>query len=1039
MTPTELNEIELVELPAHQVFSELGYETLEGTDLNNERKNYNDVLLIDRLGTKIRQLNPDLPEIVYTTAINQVKSLTNNTTIENNREFHQMLLAGVKVPYQLDGQTKYYAIKLVDFETATNNDFLAVRQLIIKQHEQKRTDHILFVNGLPLVLLEYKDPTNSSADIVQAYKQLGVTNYQKFIPRLFNYVSFLVISDRTYARYGTMTAPFERFADWNDPENPDKTVANRLDMMQRLMLNKESILEIIQNYTEYESDGNKTIKKIAQQHQYLGVKAAIKRTLEVYSQKESVVDKPYSVDKPNKNNDFSDRNKIGIIWHTTGSGKSLTMILYVNIISQIKELENPTFIILTDRKDLDEQLGDFFEVAGFPYPKPKTAIQEAESIVDLREKLTVPAGKIIFTTIQKFQTTQDEKDGMAKYPLISERRNIIIIADEAHRSQYKTMAQNLQRALPNALKIGFTGTPIEKGDKSTTYVFGDVLSAYRISDAVRDRATVEITCQSRLVQLHLQNKMIGADFEKITEDLDPDVIESLSKKWSELKTMLEDPDRLKVIAKDLVEHFKEKQKVLKGKAMLATSTKLAAARYADLISQIPGAPKCTCVISGLAKPLPDDVSEEKKSREETVSKHYKSKAEMIELVRQFKDENNDLELLIVCDMYLTGFDAPVTHTMYVDKPLRDHNLIQAISRVNRVHKDKPNGMIIDYIGITDDLKSAFRSYNDSDVKGAMIPTDEIVLYMQNKHLELCNFFTVDIGVDKPYSQRRQGSYLDDAIEEILDDIEVRKQFIKNVAELTKAYAVCTPHPACQEVEDDLRFFQLMRRIMSKSVAGILYTPPEKEDAIRDLVEEAIDADENIRFYDIKYDDEKIDLNKEYLEKIKQISQKNLKMELAYKLLDDAIKARLKGNLTKQKSFQERIEKTLSKYHGNFKDSDTLYPEFESVASDVTAESKRTEELKMTDEEIAFYDIIMMGKEYLENDSIARKIAIDVTDYLKKNLKIDWLNQDQVKAEIKVGVTKILLKENFPIEEMDKVIPVIMQQTENNYGEMEFEN
>ena len=1019
MTPSELNEIELVELPAHQVFGELGYETLEGTDLNDERKNYNDVILESRLGTKIRQLNPDLPEIVYATVINHVKSLTKPTPIENNREFHQMLLAGVKVPYQSEGQTRYYAIKLVDFEEPNNNDFLAVRQLIIKQHQQKRTDHILFVNGLPLVLLEYKDPTNSSVDIVQAYKQLGVTNYQKFIPRLFNYVSFLIISDRTYARYGTMTAPFERFADWNDPEDPDKTVANRLDMMQRLMLNKKSLLEIIQNYTEYESDRNETIKKIAQQHQYLGVKAAVKRTLDVYQQK--------------------DNNKIGVIWHTTGSGKSLTMILYVNIISQIKELENPTFVILTDRKNLDEQLGDFFEVAGFPYSKPKTAILEADSIVDLREKLAVPAGKIIFTTIQKFQTTQDEKEGMVKYPLISERRNIIIIADEAHRSQYKTMAQNLQIALPNALKIGFTGTPIEKEDKSTTHVFGDVLSAYRISDAVRDRATVEITCQSRLVQLHLQNKMIGSDFDKITEDLDPDVTESLSKKWSELKTMLEDPDRLEVIAKDLVHHFKEKQKTLKGKAMLATLTKLAAARYTDLISKISGAPKCTCVISGLTKPLADDASEEKKNREQTISKHYKSKSEMEDLIRQFKDENNDLELLIVCDMYLTGFDAPVTHTMYVDKPLRDHNLIQAISRVNRVHKDKPNGMIIDYIGITDDLKSAFRSYNESDVKGAMVPTDEIVLYMQNKHLELCNFFTVDIGADKPYSQRRQGSYLDDAIEEILDDIEVRKQFIKNVAELTKAYAVCTPHPVCQEVEDDLRFFQLMRRIMSKSVAGILYTPTEKENAIRDLVEEAIDADENIRFYDIKYDDEKIDLNKEYMEKINQIPQKNLKMELAYKLLDDAIKARLKGNLSKQKTFQERIEKTLSKYHGKFEDFDTLYPELEKVASEVTAEAKRTEELKMTDEEIAFYDIIMMGKEYLENDTIAQKIAIDVVDYLKKNLKIDWLNQEQVKAEIRIGVTKILLKENFPVDEIEKVIPVIMQQTENNYPEVGFDN
>jgi type I restriction enzyme R subunit len=1017
MTPSEMNEIELVELPAHQVFKELGYETLEGTDLNSERKSYNDVILISRLEQKIRELNPDLPDIVYETAINHVKSLSNPNLIQNNQEFHEMLLAGVKVPYRHEDQTKYYAIRLVDFENSENNDFVVVRQLIVQQHKQKRLDHVIFINGLPLVLLEYKDPTNTSADIVTAYNQLGETNYQRYIPRIFNYNAFLIISDRTYARYGTFTSPFERFSDWNDPEDPDRTVANRLDLMQREMLNKETLLEIIQNYLEYESDGKKTIKKIAQQHQYIGVKKAVAKTLQVYSQK--------------------DENRIGVIWHTTGSGKSLTMILYVNLISQISKLENPTFVILTDRKDLDEQLNHFFEVAGFPYPKPKTAILEADSIVDLREKLTVPAGKIIFTTIQKFQQTQDERDGMAKYPLISERRNIIIIADEAHRSQYKKMAQNLQRALPNALKIGFTGTPIEKEDKSTTQVFGDVIASYKISDAVRDRATVEITCQSRLVQLHLLNKIIGDDFNKITKDLDPDVIEHLSKKWSELKAMLEDPDRLEVIAKDLVHHFTEKKKVLKGKAMLATSTKLAAARYADIISKMKDGPKCTCIISGSPQTLDEDASEEKKSREQVVSNHYKSKQEIIDIIGEYKDENNELELLIVCDMYLTGFDAPVTHTMYIDKPMRDHNLIQAISRVNRIWKDKPEGMIIDYIGITDDLKRAFRSYNESDIKGAMVPTEEIVLYMQNKHLELSNFFTVDIGSEKNFSERKYGSYLDDAIEEILDDQEVRKAFIQNVAELTKAYAVCTPHPACQEVEDDLRFFQVMRRIMSKSIAGILYTPPDKEDAIRDLVEEGISADKNIKFYDIKYDDEKIDLNKEYIEKIKRLPQKNLKVELAYKLLDDAIKARLKRNITKQKTFQERIEKTLSKYHGKFEDFDTLFPQFEQVANDLSVEAQREKELQLSDEEIAFYDIISLGKEYVETDKKAREIAIEVTDYIKRNTKIDWVNQDHVKAEIRMGVRKILLKSDFPIDEIEKVVPVIMQQTERNYSEQEF--
>ena len=1019
MTPSEMNEIELVELPAHRVFEELGYETLEGKDVNRERNSYNDVVLLARLERKIRDLNPDLPEIVYKTAINQVRSLSNPTAIENNREFHQMLLAGVRVPYQDNNQTQYHAIRLVDFENPQNNEFAAIRQFIVRQHKQRRLDHIIFVNGLPLVILEYKDPTNMSADIISAYNQLGDTEYQRYIPRIFNYNAFLIISDKTYARYGTMTSPFERFSDWNDPGDPDQTVANRLDMMQRLMLNKETLLDIIEHYLEYESDGKRTIKKIAQQHQYLGVKKAVAKTLDVHSQK--------------------DENRIGIIWHTTGSGKSLTMILYANIVSQIRQLENPTFVILTDRKDLDEQLNGFFEVAGFPYPRPKTAVLEAESIVDLREKLAVPAGKIIFTTIQKFQVTQDERDGNARYPLISDRRNIIIIADEAHRSQYKKMAQNLQKALPNALKIGFTGTPIEKEDKSTTQVFGDVLASYKISDAVRDRATVEITCQSRLVRLHLLNKMIGDDFDEITKELDPDVTEHLSRRWSELKTMLEDPDRLEVIAKDLVKHFAEKRKVLNGKAMLAASTKLAAARYTDMISKTPGAPRCTCIISGSVQRLPDDASEEQRIREDAVSRHYKSKADAEALIKQFKDEKSDLDLLVVCDMYLTGFDAPVLHTMYIDKPLRDHNLIQAISRVNRIWKDKPEGMIVDYIGITDDLKRAFRSYSDSAIKGALVPTDEIVSYMQNKHLELQSFFTVDIGSDKSLKERKAGSYLDDAIEEILDDLEVRKSFIQGVAELTKAYAVCTPHPACQEVEDDLRFFQIMRRIMSKTVAGIQYVPPATDDAIRDLVEEGISADDRIRFYDIKYDDEQIDLNKEYIEKIKQIPQKNLKVELAYKLLDDAIRASLKRNITKQKSFQDRIERTLSRYHGKFEDIETLFPQFEAVGRDLTAERRRIKELDLSDEEIAFYDIILMGRDHVEGDTMVRQIAIEVTDYIKKNTTVDWLNQDNVKAEIRMGVRHILLKSKFPINEIEKVIPVIMQQTENNYGTPELEN
>jgi type I restriction enzyme, R subunit len=589
--------------------------------------------------------------------------------------------------------------------------------------------------------------------------------------------------------------------------------------------------------------------------------------------------------------------------------------------------------------------------------------------------------------------------------------------------------------LPNALKIGFTGTPIEKEDRSTTHVFGNIISSYKIHDAVRDNATVEISCQRRLVQLHLLNKMIGKDFNKITEGLDLDAVEHLSKKWSDVMTLLEDPDRINEIAEDVVDHYNDKKKIVKGKAMLAASTKLAAARYANVISSLPKAPKCTCIISGSVKSLSEETIIEKQQKEDIVSKHYKDKKTIDDLISKFKDEKNDLEVLIVCDMFLTGFDAPLVHTMYIDKPLRDHNLIQAISRVNRVWKDKPGGLIVDYIGITDDLKRAFRAYNTSDVKGAMIPTEEIVLYMQQKHEELLSFFVSDIGTVENLSEEDESQLLDAAMEEILEDEKVKREFIQIVAELTKAYAVCTPDPACLEVEPHLRFFQKMRRMMTKSIARIGYAPPEKENAVQELVEQGISADEKIRSYNVIYDEDKIDINKEYIDKIKKIPQKNLKVELAHKLLDDAIKSKFKRNIVKQKSFQDRIERSLSNYHSKFEDYETVMKRLEDVAKEVTSERKREEKLNLSDEEIAFYDIVSKGKDYIDSDKELRKIAINLTTYLKNKVTIDWINQEQVKADIRVAVTNILRKSNIPFEEIDQLIPIIMQQAENNYGNL----
>ena len=1017
MNKVDRLEDELVETPAHERFKELGYETLVGKELNSERE-VSDAILTSRLDRKIRELNPDLPENVYQIAISKVISLRNPTVMENNQEFQEMLLAGIKVVHQGEKRKEPYAIKLIDFETTTNNDFLAVRQMSFQKNETTkaiRTDHIIFVNGLPLVIIEYKSPTEKLTD---AYSQIGKTDYQRLFPKIFNYNAFNVISNKTLAKYGTMSADYQWFSDWNDPTKPDEK-SNKPEIMQRLLLNKETLLKVVQNFVEFEKDNKgHLIKKIAGQHQIQAVDVSVKKTIDVYSQK--------------------DEKRIGVIWHTTRSGKSLTMMLYANLISKHEAFKNPTFVIITDRTDLDDQLFGFWNKAGFPYKKPQGAIQIADSVEDLREKLSVPAGKVIFTTIQKFQTTKDEKDAKMKYPKISDRRNIILIVDECHRTQYQNLAINLSRALPNALKIGFSGTPIETEDKSTSYVFGDDLHTYKINDAVRDEKVKQIICESRLVEQHLTNKMLSSDYDEITKDLDPESKGILTGKHTKLKTLMEDPDRLKIIAKDVVLDFLAKQKLWKGKAMLAASTKLAAARYADIISEITDAPKCTCIISDGNEKISESTSDEKISRYDEVSKHYKTKKEIKQIIEDYIDPQNDLKLLIVCDKYLTGFDSPITYIMYVDKPLKDHNLVQAISRTSTVYKDKPNGIIIDYMGIADDYERALGIYNASDVKGVLDPSsiNEVIKRMENIHLELVNFFSTDIGNGKTYNERKQGPYIDNALNEILaDDSETRQYFITRVAQFTKAYAVCTPNPACQEVEDDLRFFQVVRKSIQNSTAGVSISP-EIEGQVQDLVEESISSNEEIRHFDIRYDPEKFNIS-EKLEKIKQIPQKNLKMELAYKLLDDGIKGRLKGNLTKQKDFQEEIEKTLSKYHGKFENYESLFPQFENTAKQLGQEAQRSNELKMSPEEIAFYDIILMGKEYLESDKIARDIAIDVVDYLKNNLKIDWLNQQNVQDGISVGITKILLKKDFPHDKIDEIVPLILEQTKANYADIGF--
>ncbi len=1007
----KLDEENLVEIPAENIFKNLGYQTESGYDLHpnkekSERNSFSEVIL-HRVKNCLKEINEsDITEQVIELALQQIKNLSSPSIVENNKKFHKMLISGVKVTTTgPSGKTETKVVKLIDFKNVKKNNFLAVRQFVVEQSAKRRADHIVFVNGLPLVILEYKDPTKKNATIRDAYNQLGEIEYQKDIPKLFYYNSFLVVSDGTKARYGTFTANFDRFANWKNSIG-EKKFEFELEILLRGMFDKTNFLNIIRNFVEFENDGKQTIKKIAMYHQFDAVNTSVAKTIQVLN---------------NKN-----EKRIGIVWHTTGSGKSLTMILYSHLVTKIPQLENPTIVIITDRTDLDEQLFGFFKLSGFPYPPPDEAILEAEGVEDLRDKLNIPAGKIIFTTIQKFQTTSDEKESRKLYPKISDRKNIIIIADEAHRTQYKELAQNLRRALPNAMVIGFTGTPIEKNDRSTTDVFGDVISSYTIPEAVRDRATVQISYEGRFVKLHLLNQLIGKEFDEITENISEPTKKSLTKKWTEFKILVEDPGRIKFIAKDIVEHFNGRE--ISGKAMVVTTTQRAAVLYKKYLDEIPNHPESIIAISGTKRKIGDE-------SDKLISKYARTKKEMKKMINNFKDENSPVKLLIVCDMLLTGFDAPLLHTMYIDKPLRDHTLIQAISRVNRVYKDKPGGLIVDYIGISDDLKKSLKAYSENEVKSAMVPTEEIINLMNQKHKQALAFFETPIQEFFKKDKLGQIQMIIDASNEVVKDAEIKKSYFDIISQLSKAYAVASPNPSCLEIKDELLVLTKIKQFISKYGNDIPDASNEIEGAVRKLVEKGVGVEDVIQHLGLtKQKGGSFVLDEESLKNIKKIEQRNLKVELAHKLLDDAIKSKFTRNLVKRDDFLEKIQKTISKYHGRFENNETLVDKLVEVGQEVIDSQNKQEELDLSEEEMAFYDAISMGRDYLDSDNQLRNMAIEVTSFLKRNTTIDWINQDSVKSKIKVGVKKMLLNAGFEVKAFDILLPKIMDNAKAIFGD-----
>jgi type I restriction enzyme R subunit len=983
---------------------DLGYGTAFGPDISPggshpERRAFNEVLLVGRLKAALKRINSYLPGEAIEEAVAKIQHLGAATLEENNRRFHQMLRDGVPVEVtQSDGEQRGEIASLFDFDKSENNDWLAVNQFTVVVGEyHRRADVAAFVNGLPLAVVELKNPAEEQATVRDAFQQLE--NYRDEIPELFHYNEILVVSDGTEARHGTITSEWERFAPWRWIENQVEPPEDMplLEVLLQGIFEKSRFLDLVRNFVVFESDGSRLFKKMAMYHQYHGVNAAVRETLRAAG--------------PD-----GDR-RVGVLWHTQGSGKSLSMVFYTAKVMRQPALRNPTVLVLTDRNDLDNQIHDNFCRAKDLVPYPK----QAETVEHLKELLQTPAGGVLFSTVQKF-----DPQGKPDFPLLSERDNVIVIADEAHRSHYNFLtgfARHIRQALPNASFVGFTGTPVELEDRSTRQVFGKDISVYDIERSIDDHATVPIYYESRLAKMHLSNEFIDEDFDLITEGEEELVKERLKARWARLEAMVGAPDRLARIAKDLVAHYTERARTLKGKALVVCmSRRICVAMYKAMTS-LEGCPEVAVVMTGSASDPRD------------FQPHIRNKRAREEIKGRFVDADNPLRIVIVRDMWLTGFDNPCLHTMYVDKPMKGHTLMQAIARVNRVFRDKPGGLIVDYIGIADQLRRALGMYTQKQREEAMIPIDQAVALMMEKYEVVGAFFHgIDYAGWKDLRPEEKMKLFRKAQNAVVKDEETKRRFVKACTELSKAFSLVVPHPKAMKIRDDVMFFQAVRKSVVKYTppAGM---PPEQLDvAVRQLISEAVAAEEVVDIFGLA-GEQKPDisiLSDEFLEKIQQIEYQNLRLQLLMKLLEDQIQVQYRRNVVRYRSLKEMLEKLMKAYENRTIQAAEIIKKLVELARQLRQENENWESLGLSEEEKAFYDVVAQGKKKIEDDEEVRQIARALVKSIKSDLSIDWSHQESVKARIRAKVKRLLRRLSYSPTEVVDIVPTIMEQAESLY-------
>ena len=1058
------NEIEQL---AIDLLKNQGYTYVNGVNLapdsdSSERISFEDVVLKQRVENAVSRINTTIPIDAQHDAVKQILRIASPDILNNNETFHRLLTEGIPVTKRVDGQDRGDRVFLIDFENPLNNEFLVVNQFtIVENGVNKRPDIILFVNGLPLVVIELKNATNEKTSVQSAFRQ--IETYKAMISSLFTFNAFSVISDGLEAKAGTISAGLSRFMAWKTQDGIVEASKNisQLETLIKGMLNPATLLDLVRHFIVFEKFKKEdtegivtvqTVKKMAAYHQYYAVNRAVESTkrasgfLSKQTLNQLLNETPESYGLPGVKQQSQGDRKGGVVWHTQGSGKSLSMVFYTGKI--VLALNNPTILVITDRNDLDDQLFDTFAASKQLLRQDPIQATDRKQLKDL---LKVNSGGVVFTTIQKFQPEEGNV-----FETLSTRENIIVIADEAHRTQYgfsaKTVddkdeegnvigkkivygfAKYMRDALPNATYLGFTGTPIESTDVNTPAVFGNYVDIYDIAQAVEDGATVRIFYESRLAKVKLTDE--GKELvEQVDDELDQEDLTSTQKaksKWTQLEALIGGKQRVQNIASDIVNHFTQRQEVFQGKGMIVSMSRRIAAELYNAIIEIKPEWHSDDLKKGKIKVIMTSAS----SDGPTLAKFHTTKEQRRMLAERMKDPNDELELVIVRDMWLTGFDAPSMHTLYIDKPMKGHNLMQAIARVNRVYKDKPGGLIVDYLGIASDLKKALAFYSDAGGKGDPAVAQEQAVSLMLEKIEVISAmyhgFPYEDYFDADTSKKL--SMILNAEDHILGLENGKKRYIDEVTALSKAFAIAIPHEQAMDAKDEISFFQAVKARLAKfDTTESGKTDEEIETTIRQVIDKALVSDQVIDVFDaagIKKPDISI-LSDEFLIELKDMQQKNVALEVLKKLLNDEIKSRTKTNLVQSKKLLDMLQLSINRYHNKILTAAEVIDELIHLSKEIVEMDSEPKKLGLTEYEYAFYTAVAnndSAKELIEQEKL-RELAVELTNTIQQNASIDWNIKESVRAKLKVAVKRLLRKYGYPPDMQLLATETVLKQAE----------